>query len=252
MNSTHNITPEEWDRIETWLEQKDIPGEALLLKEKLLQIPNILQKIEHIKKVREEIEDSIRQSKIKEFHQYASVDEKNSGIKNISNKKIKLNLFWPAIAIAAVMILFIGIVRMIDHRSTPEKIFAKNFKPDIGLPLKMSKTSDLGFYEGMLDYKQENYTEAIAKWEVLLQANPGNDTLNYFLGVTNLALGNATKSMEYLDNQERFQQGIFKEDAAWYAVLAKIKVAKYEEAKILLENNPSVRNKKLLKELDKH
>ena len=249
MNSPHNITPEEWDLIETWMDQKGAPGEAPLLKEKLLQIKNVLQKIEHVKKIREEIEDSIRQSKIKEFHKSISIDEKNSGIKNTVNKKIHSKAVWLTIA-AALAILF-GISWMMDKNNKSDKLFAENFKPDIGLPLKMSNASAYEFYEGMLDYKQENYNEAIAKWQVLLEAKPENDTLNYFLGVANLTLGNAAKSLEYLQDHKRFQQGIFKADAAWYAALANIKEGKFEKAKVFLNNNPSARNKKLLKELGK-
>ncbi len=249
MNLHHNIAPEEWDLIETWMDQKDVQGETLFLNKKLVQITNILQKIGHVKKVREEIEDSIRQAKIKEFHKYTSVDLQESGIDILAHRKIHSKAIWLTIA-AALAVLF-GIFWMMDKSNKSEKLFAKNFKPDIGLPLKMSNTSTYGFYEGMLDYKQENYTAAIAKWQVLLQANPENDTLNYFLGVTNLAIGDVVKSMEYLQNQERFQQGIFKEDAAWYAALAKIKEGKSEEAEAFLKNSSSVRNKKLFKELDK-
>lgn len=140
---------------------------------------------------------------------------------------------------------------MMDNSSTSEEIFAKNFKPDVGLPLKMGTVGTYGFYEGMLDYKQENYKEAIAKWQILLEENPDSDTLNYFLGVANLALGNGDESLEYLQNQERFQQGMFKEDAAFYAALAKIKDGKFEEAKVFLKNNPSTKNTSLLKELEK-
>lgn len=249
MNSPYNITPEEWDIIETWLDQKDLPGESPLLSNKLTQTPNVLQKIAYVKKAREDIEDIIRQSKIREFHQSVSADNVDSGTKNISNKRIKLNPFWYFIA--AALILFIGIFRLMNYRSNAEKIFAKNFKPDIGLPLKMSKSSEFRFFEGMLDYKQENYEGAIAIWQDLLMTKPDNDTLNYFLGVTNLVMGDATKSLEYLQNQERFQKGIFKEDAAWYAALANIKAGKFEEAKVFLKSNPSARNKKLLKELGK-
>lgn len=249
MNSTQNITPKEWDLIETWIEQKDVQGEASLLENEFAQIPNILQKIEYVKKVGEEIEDSIRQLKIKEFHKLTRAEEEDSEIKDTTNKKIRSNTVWLTIA-AAIALLFC-IFWMMDHSTTPEKIFANNFKADIGLPLKMSKTSELSFYEGMLDYKQENYTEAIVKWQILLESKPENDTLNYFLGVTHLALGNATKSLKYLKTQNRFQQGIFKEDAAWYAALASIKEGKFEEAKVFLDNYPSTRNNKLLKKLDK-
>lgn len=249
MNSPHNITPEEWDLIETWLDNKDFPGEAPLLKKKLTTISNVFQKIDYVKKVREEIEDNIRYSKIREFHNSISNDEKDSDIKTITSKKIKSNAVWYAIA-ATLAVLF-GVFWMMDHSKASDRIFAKNFKPDIGLPLKMSETNRYGFYEGMLDYKQENYKEAIEKWQILWLINPENDTLNYFLGVANLAEGNAIQASEYLQNQERFQHGIFKEDAAWYAALAKIKKGKFKEAKAFLESNPSVRNKRLMNELGK-
>lgn len=249
MSTPKHISPEEWDLIENWLDQNDVPANTQMLSDKLTQIPNISQKIEHVEKVREEIKDSIRRSKIKEFHKHISADQESSDIKSIAPIKSNSNRIWYVAA--AVLVVFIGIYWMMGTSNTSEKIFAKNFKPDNGLPLRMNTTDASGFYEGMLDYKQENYSDAIAKWEALLKVKPENDTLNYFLGVTNLALGNGSKSLEYLQNQERFQQGIFKEDAAWYASLASIKEGKPEEAKTFLKNNSSIRNKKLLKELHK-
>lgn len=248
MNAPINISPEEWDLIETWLDQKETPGETPMLSDKLTQIPNISQKIEHVEKVREEIEDSIRQSKIKEFHTHISTDKKPAGIKGMVFKRIKPNLIWYA---AAILVISFGIFWMVDHKDNSEKIFAKHFTPDIGLPLRMSTANASGFYEGMLDYKQENYTAAIEKWQILVKTNPENDTLNYFLGVANLALGNSAVSLKYLGNQERFQQGIFKDDAAFYAALANIKEGKFKEAGVLLKSHPSIRNTNLINELNK-
>lgn len=247
MNDLIKISPEEWDLIENWLDQNDVPGKTQMLSDKLTQIPNISQKIEHIEKIREEIEDSIRLSKIKEFHKHISTDELPSDIKRISTKKIKSNGIWYAAA--AVLVVLIGIYWMMGISNTSERIFAENFKPDNGLPLRMNTADANGFYEGMLDYKQENYEAAIEKWQALLKINPESDTLNYFLGVANLALGNAAKSLDYLENQERFQQGIFREDAAWYAALAKIKERKFKEAEVFLKQNSSVRNTNLLNQL---
>lgn len=250
MNSPNNISLEEWNLIETWLDQTIVPGNETLPNEKLTQIPDFAQKAAYIKKVREEIENSIRQSKIKEFHNNIPANKNNSGSVKSTNKKIKLNDVWYAIA--AVLVVLFVIFRLLDNSNPSEKIFANYFKPDVGLPLKMSNNNANGFYEGMLNYKQEKYEEAIAKWEVLLKSHPESDTLNYFLGVANLALGNSDKSLEYLQNQERFQQGIFQKDAVWYAALAEVKEGKLEEAKTLLINNPSDRNQKLLKELESH
>ena len=242
------ITPLEWDIIETYLDLNDDMEKALLYESELKKIPNIEQKIEKVKNIRENIEDSIIQSKIKKFHEHVSVDEKDSNVKDIANNKSQSKTIWYAIA-AALLVLF-GIFWMMNNSTPSEKIFAENFKPDIGLPLKMGSSVSYSFYEGMVDYKQENYNEAISKWDVLLKADPENDTLNYFMGVANLAQGNTSKSLEYLENQEKFQKGIFKDDAGYYAALAKIKKGKFDEAKALLKNNPSERSTKLLKELE--
>lgn len=274
MNAPNNITYDEWNDIETWLDQNDVSGEALLWTEKLTQISNLNRKIEYVKRVREEIEDSIRQSKIKVFHQDIlagfdspdssgsyeirdqecslsgdlSSDEKGSEIKSILNVKTKSRAWFTA---AAILVILVGIYWMMGIGNPSERVFAENFKPDVGLPLRMENASAYAFYEGMLDYKLEDYEAAIEKWEVLLRPKPQNDTLNYFLGVSHLALGDAAKALEYLGNQERYRQGIFKDDAAWYAALAKIKEGNFEEARLFLQKHPSTRNTKLLNELNK-
>ena len=104
MNTPINLSPQEWDLIENWLDQEGAQGQARLLNEKLNQIPDIDRKIEHVKKVREEIEDSIRQSKIREFHKHILSDKKDSGMKNIANKITKSNAVWYAIAAILVVI----------------------------------------------------------------------------------------------------------------------------------------------------
>ncbi|MDX9908082.1 MAG: hypothetical protein RBS23_01365 [Mariniphaga sp.] len=271
MNAPNNITYDEWNDIETWLDQNDVSGEALLWTEKLTQISNLNRKIEYVKRVREEIEDSIRQSKIKSFHPGIhagsdgtgsywnwnqesnlpgrfSSDEKGSEIKSILNVKTKSRAWFTA---AAILVILVGIYWMMGIGNPSERVFAENFKPDVGLPLRMENASAYAFYEGMLDYKLEDYEAAIEKWEVLLRPKPQNDTLNYFLGVSHLALGDAAKALEYLGNQERYRQGIFKDDAAWYAALAKIKEGNFEEARLFLQKHPSTRNTKLLNELNK-
>ena len=248
MESPIEITPVEWDVIESYLDQKMDPEKGILPHKELANIPHLEQKMAHVKKVSEEIEDSIRQAKIKEFHQYVPVDEEDLNAKIPKSKKIRLNPMWYAAA--AVLVVLFGILWMMQTKNTPEKIFATHFKPDIGLPLKMEATNSSKFYEGMVDYKQQNYKAAISRWEILVKSNPENDTLNYFLGVANLALGKAEKSMEYLINQSSFQHSIFKEDAAYYAALAQIKEGKFEEAKLYLKSDPSDRNSNLLRAIE--
>lgn len=249
MKSQLNLLPEEWHIIESYLDEKDASRKVALFNKEVNEIPNVQQKIKYVEKIREEIEDSILRGKIKEFHTHVSEAE-DSEIKTVGSKKIKFNAILYSVA--AMIVVLLGIFWLMESsNTTSEKLFSKNFKPDVGLPLKMGTSNTYGFYEGMVDYKQENYKEAIAKWQTLVDENPENDTLFYFLGVANLALGNAKKSLEYLQNQDRFQKGMFKNDAAYYAALAKIKEGKFEEAKVFLETNPSAQNTQLLEQIEK-
>lgn len=242
------ITPLEWETIETYLEQKSVSEKETMWNEKLTQIPNVEEKIEHVKKVNEEIEDSIRQSKIKGFHEHVAVDEKDSDIKNPRNKKIRLNPMWYAAA--AVLVVIFGILWMMQSINSPEKIFATHFEADPGLRTVMGAENDYDFYEGMVAYKRKEYKEAINWWQKLLPEKENNDTLNYFLGIAFLAQGNAEKSLEYLEPAKKFNEGIFKEDAAYYTALAKIKLGQIEAAKQLLKEYPSEKNSKLLRALE--
>ncbi|WP_313112976.1 tetratricopeptide repeat protein [Aequorivita sediminis] len=249
MKTQIEITQVEWDMIETYLDREnDFDLNKHSISEEIKQIPGYEQKIEYIKKLREEIEDSIRHSKIDDFHKHLNETE-DTNVKKLSTPKTKSYTLW--FSAAAILILLFGIFWMLDSNTTAEKIFAENFKPDIGLPLKMGGADSYEFYEGMLDYKQENYKKAISKWEVLLKENPENDTLNYFLGVANLALGDASESLKYLTDQDRFQEGMFKEEATYYAALAKIKIGEIVAAKVLLKKTPSIQNTKLLRQLEK-
>lgn len=244
MNSNIHITPEEWDIIESYLDQNGIEDETSVLKQKLNKIQNSEEKVKYVLELREVIEDSIRQSKIKDFHQQIPNSEKSEIVLQTKSKSYAI---WYSIA--AAVILFIGLFWVFKEDNTSEKIFASYFKPDIGLPLNMGTNNEYDFYDGMLDYKQGNYSKAIEKWQLLFDKSPNNDTLNYFLGVTYLAEGNAPKSFEYLEPIKKFDSSIFNEDSIYYVALANIKVGKIEAAKRLLKEHPSTRNNLLLQEL---
>ncbi|HTO14362.1 MAG TPA: tetratricopeptide repeat protein [Edaphocola sp.] len=243
MHFSENIKQEEWDLITNYLQLKDEKEQAKIWNEDLAQIPNIDEKVIYILNVSEQIEDSIRLYKIKEFNKQIPAEKEIPKVR-ISKKK---GFIWYTSA--AMIALLIGSIWFINNLNSPERIFNRNFVPDIGLPLKMSAKNNYQFDEGMLDYKQGQYKAAITKWETAFKETPNNDTLNYFLGVANLAIGNSKTSLEYLEKQDHFENSAFTEDAVYYSALAKIKEGKVEEAKILLKNNPSKRSNQLLKEL---
>lgn len=246
MKSQIEITPLEWDIIETYLDEKNNQKKAVLFKEKLAAISHVEQKIKEVEKTKEEIEDSIKQLKIKEFQRYASAAESELVLANVHSKKSNSKIIWYAAAAMAVAL--IGLFWMMNGTTnSPEKIFAAHFKPDIGLPLKMGTNNSYGFYEGMVEYKEGNYENAIEQWQVLWEKNQQNDTLSYFLGVANLASGNASEALLYFEKHDNYQQSIFEEDALFYAALAYVKEGNFKAAKALLQRNSSARSVNLLK-----
>ena len=245
MNSQNNITAEEWSLIETFLEIEAISDKEVFYNVNLSTIPTIEEKIRHVKKVNEEIEDSIRLSKIKEFQNQIPVHDAVAAMRQ--NKKSTSKAIWYAMA--AILVVLFGIFWMMKSTNSNKKIFATHFKADPGLRTVMSANSNYTFYEGMVAYKRKEYTEAITMWQQLLPEKEDNDTLHYFLGVAFLAEGNAEKSLEYLEPAKIFSKGVFMEDAVHYTALAKIKTGQLEEAKLLLRKYPSDRNNALLEDL---
>lgn len=244
MNATPNISQEEWDLIEQFLEEENNNVADTVLRAKVFSIPNAQAKIEYVKSFCEDLENVIRHQKLEEFHN--SLPEKElSDLRRFRTRKSQV--FW--ISAAAILIVLIGTLWMMDYRNPAEIQFRKHFKPDVGLPLKMSSESNK-FDEGMVDYQQKNYQKAVEKWEELYNNKPTNDTLNYFLGVANLALGDAQEALRYLETQDIFTNGSFQSLAAYYAALAYLKKGDMEQAKIMLQKHPSKENNRLLQDLD--
>ena len=113
----------------------------------------------------------------------------------------------------------------------------------------MGTSSNYEFYYGMVNYKRKEYAEAILRWETLYAANPENDTLVYFLGVANLAKGNARQAEKYLQSAKEKTESTFYEDAQYYLALAFLRENKIKEAKEALAKSTSQASFELLKEI---
>lgn len=158
----------------------------------------------------------------------------------------------PALfALAASILILIGVSTwaIFYTGNSAQKVFTENFKPDPGLPTKMGTVSQYEFYYGMVSYKRKEYNEAIARWEPLYAAHPQNDTLIYFLGVANLANGNARQAKNYLKSAFEKTSSVFYEDIRYYLALAYLRENKIEEAEKTLSASTSPAGKKLLEQI---
>ncbi|MDN3723177.1 hypothetical protein QRD02_02190 [Aequorivita sp. SDUM287046] len=186
------------------------------------------------------VEEQALKREMDSFHsQIISVPEKNW-----------LSAGWLALAASFLILISVSTWAILSSGNSPQKVFATHFKPDPGLPTTMSTTSNYEFYYGMVNYKREEYNEAILRWETLYAANPENDTVVYFLGVANLANGNARQARKYLQATQDKPESAFYDDAQYYLALALLKEDRIDAAKQVLSKSNSPANLVLLKEIN--
>jgi|SRR5690554_27169 len=173
---------------------------------------------------------------IEEFHLKKQLGHYHSQmeLENVNKKPLTI---WLAIAASIVILIGVSFWAVSDTESAAQKVFAKNFQPDPGLPTTMGTTSEYEFYSGMVSYKRKEYSDAIAHWEPLYSANPKNDTLIYFLGVAYLAKGDHEQAERYLKVAKTHEESMFAEEAIYYLALTQLKENKVQEAKNTLENS---------------
>ena len=173
---------------------------------------------------------------IEEFHFKKQLDLYHTQME-LENARKKPLAIWLSIAACVVILIGVSFWAISDTETAAQKVFAKNFQPDPGLPTTMGSTSEYEFYSGMVSYKRKDYVGAIALWKPLHAAHPSNDTLIYFLGVAYLAQGENEQAEEYLKMAQTFPKSIFVEEANYYLALTLLRENKVEEAKKSLKNS---------------
>lgn len=240
MKTLDHIPQELFEKIEAYLNHSLPASEGEVFAAEIERNPALKQQVQEVQDLITAVEMASLNEKLDIFHQELKPDsDKKSGFQNV---KI---FYWAA----ACGVIVFGLYFFLQNSNSPEKLFAKHYSPDPGLPTTMSTVDNYTFYDGMVDYKLKKYQEALEKWHPLLQQKPYNDTLNYFVGVTYLALGDTEKALPYIDASLQTNESIFKDDAAFYKALILIKNNEAEAAKKLLKENPSERAQTLLGDL---
>lgn len=142
---------------------------------------------------------------------------------------------------AVVALMALGAAWWLTRPSPGERLFAQQYVPDPGLPVPMSAVHDPVFQDAMVAYKLGEYQEAAAKWEGLLGASPGNDTLRYYIASARLADGRAKEAVPLLEGVARDSGSVFQAEARWYLFLAYLREGDAEALKRLgmeMENDP--------------
>lgn len=243
MNLNTNISQELLESVERYLNKNMPYDEQKAFENKLKSDSDFRMQVEEIKTILLAIESQSLKENLDVYHE--SISEVTP---EVSDTKIRF-LQFRKIAAAAAIIIAIGSFWFFNQNSNA-KLYANYFTPDPGLATTMSQNSNFEFYDAMVNYKQGNYKTAISKWKKLYTIKPKNDTLNYFIGVAQMADKNESEAITYLKKVTVSRNSSFKNDAYFYLGLAYLKNDNLELAKKNLTFSSIDNSKALLSELN--
>ena len=242
MNNHSDISQEQFEQIEKYLSNSMDAEERFEFDKILIGNDQLREQVDEQQILFQAVEEQSLREKLNEFHK--GIEVENTKVKSIRSYK------KYAIAASIALLLGLGYWLTMGQKSAHEKLYAAYFAPDPGLITPMSATSDYEFYRGMVDYKQGEYELAINRWDSLIKLNPENDTLNFFMGVSYLALEDPSQALPYLKKVSDSSQSIFNPEVFYYLGLAELKEGNTEAAKVAFETNGSEKALEIISKLN--
>ncbi|MGC1206058.1 MAG: tetratricopeptide repeat protein [Flavobacteriaceae bacterium] len=240
----NDISQEEFERIEAYLNGQLSNDDLTIFEKRLKKENSFKSKVNDIKTVLTGLEAQALKEQLDVFHK----DMVQTSNANVSTETKVRHLHWKKIAVAAALIIAAGSFWFISG-NTNERLYAKYFTPDPGLPTTMSSTRDYDFNRAMVSYKQGNYEDAINAWKNQLATKVKNDTLNYFIGSALLADKKDKEAIKYLNIVTNISESLFNNEAYYYLGLAYLKGNNIELAKKNFTKSTIDDSKALLSEL---
>lgn len=242
MKIPDSISQEEFEKIESYLLKSMSNSQQKIFEKELSENKALSAKFHTVKSMVNGIEEIAFRENLEGIHQEWEANASESQ---------KKSWIWIRYSIAASIILVIGFFSWLFwlRPDVSEQLFATYYQADPGLVTAMGGSMEYEFDRGMVDYKTGNYPAAIQRWEDLIQENPGNDTINYFLGAAHLELNNTTPAKHYLQKVLESDGSKFKEEAIWYLALVNVLERDYEKAIIHLNQSDHPDKDKLTKSI---
>lgn len=142
---------------------------------------------------------------------------------------------WLVAASLAMLLAFGWLLYTVNAPTNHSKLMAEAFYSDPGLPTKMSATKHYDFYDGMVDYKTEDYESALNKWSSSTD-RIGPDTLEYY---KSMALLNLRKLEEAESGLKLVPQSSpLYNQAQWRLLEIAIRNQDFTQAKEIFNNLP--------------
>ena len=250
MKSNQNISQEQLEHIESYFNDTLSNEKRRQFEDKMESDPEFRLLAQDVKELLLGIETASLQNHLNDFHNEMVPVRSLEPSKEQSTVPLKRLRKIIRYVAAAVVVFGLGAILLLNSSSPSEKLFAKHFTPDPGLPTTMGTSDDFEFYDAMVNYKQGEYKMAIQKWEDLRSSDVKNDTLHYFLGVAHLADGNENEAIPHLKELLDNNTNSFKQETAYYLGLAYLKTGNVEDAKKYLIFSETEGGDRILSELN--
>jgi len=252
VNPNNNITQEQLERIERYLQDTMPDEQRRQFEQQLNTDEEFRQLVDDVKVMLIGIESASLKSNLEQFHDemipVKPLHKHTSSATNTPEKKAPPKIL--KYLTAAAIILFMGAFWWQSRSHSTDRLFAKHFTPDPGLPTTMGASENFEFYDAMVNYKQGEYKTAIRKWKALSSSEQKNDTIHYFLGVAYLASGDEKAAITYLQSLNQRSSTSFEKETAYYLGLAYLKADNVEDAKKYLTFSGTESAAQLLSELN--
>lgn len=159
-------------------------------------------------------------------------DNTSNNSVNVQKKTrtIQISRTWFAAAAAMIGVVIIFAYQYVNRPSGTDALYAKYYLPDAGLPSMMGSSSNYTLDDAMVDYKSEEFDEAINKFKALHKGAPSNDTVTYYLGMAYMGKEDYDAALPLIEALSA-RENQFQMKAQWYRSLILLRQEKYNEAK---------------------
>jgi tetratricopeptide (TPR) repeat protein len=188
----------------------------------------------HIRK-RQEVLGDTKKEEIRNFIASSLGMEEKEPEQKLATAKAKSSgrsLPIRYISLSAAVIAVFFLIRTLLPSSDPAKLFSSFYKPFNVISVVTRGGNANGEYTysaAVENYRTGNYQTAASGFSVVLQNDPTSMAPRFFLGITQLALGNYEQSIDLLNGIKDIS-GDYRKEASWYLGLAYLKTGEKEKA----------------------
>jgi TolA-binding protein len=153
----------------------------------------------------------------------------------VTLKQRKSSIFLRyALPAAAAVIGALLIVRTLLPSQNTDTLYARNFEAPAAIsPVIRGDNSNVSasYLRAIEDYNNANYQAAAAGFSLAIQHDNTDNSSLYYMGITQMELGNYDQAITILENVIS-RQGEYLKEATWYLGLAYLKTGSTEEASV--------------------